>query len=134
MVLSPSENTGLVCIPSIRGEEPYTCVCNPCFPRTQGVKSEPPATLKTDSRTLEWVLPLKMRPGGKQVLQARLSIDEGQPRAVLPPTAPATVKCHLLDSTFSSVELEMAAMAEDGLQAALGRVMKQCRVQCAQQG
>lgn len=123
------------CIPSIRGEMlTRAYIFNVCFPRTQSVKSEPPATLKTDSRTLEWVLPLKMRPGGKQVLQARLGVDEGQAPAALPQTAQATVKCHLLDSMFSSVELEMAAMAEDGLHAAPGRVMKRCRVQCTQQG
>lgn len=85
---------------------------------------------------LEWVLPSTMKRGGKQVLQARLSIDEGQVRAAsIPQTAPAMVKCHLLDSTFSSVELEMTAMAEEeGTQVAPGKVMKRCRVQCKQQG
>eukprot|EP00752_Nemacystus_decipiens_P004305 g3934.t1 len=99
------------------------------------VKSEPPATLKADRRMLEWVLPSKMKPGGKQVTQARLSIDEGQVRmAAIPQTAPAMVRCHLVDSTFSAVELEIAAMAEEGGQDVPGNVMRRCRVQCKQQG
>lgn len=99
------------------------------------MKSEPPATLKADRRMLEWVLPSIMKPGGKQVTQARLSVDEGQVRmAAIPQTAPAMVKCHLVDSTFSAVELEMAAMAEEGGQDVPGKVMKRCRVQCKQQG
>lgn len=84
---------------------------------------------------LEWVLASTMKPGGKQVTQARLSIDEGQVRmATIPQSAPAMVRCHLADSTFSSVELEMAAMAEEGGQDVPGKVMKRCRVQCKQQG
>ena len=82
---------------------------------------------------LEWVLPSSMKPGGKQVTQARLSVDEGQARvAAMPQTAPAMVKCHLLDSTFSSVELEVAALAGDGATPARGSVVKRCRVQCKQ--
>lgn len=84
---------------------------------------------------LEWVLPLKMKPGGKQVTQARLSVDEGQVRlAAIPQTAPAVVRCHLEDFTFSSVEVEMAATAEEGRQDVPGTVVKRCRVQCKQQG
>ncbi|CAM9911317.1 unnamed protein product [Ectocarpus sp. 4 AP-2014] len=106
----------------------------PFSPRDEGdVKSEPPATLKMDRKMLEWVLPSGMQRGGKQVLQARLSADEGQVRvAAIPQTAPAMVKCHLLDSTFSSVELEVAAMAEEGVAPAGGSVVKRCRVQCKQ--
>lgn len=84
---------------------------------------------------LQWVLPSEIKCGGKQVLQARLSMDEGQERvASIPQTAPAMVKCHLVDSTFSSVELEMTAIAEEGMQVAPGKIMKRCRVQCKQQG
>lgn len=106
------------------------------FLRSKGdVKSEPAATLKADRRVLEWVLPSTMRPGGKQVTQARLSVDEGQVRTVaIPQTAPAVVRCLLVDSTFSSVELETAALAEEGGQDVPGKVVKRCRVQCKQQG
>lgn len=84
---------------------------------------------------LEWVLPSEMKPGGKQVTQARLSIDEGQVRmAAIPQTAPAMVRCHSVDSTFSAVELEMVAMAKGGGQDIPGKIMKRCRVQCKQQG
>lgn len=84
---------------------------------------------------LEWVLPSKMKPGGKQVTQARLGLDDGHVRmAAIPQTAPAMVRCHLADYTFSSVELEMAAMAAEGGQDLSGKVMKRCRVQCTQQG
>eukprot|EP00903_Cladosiphon_okamuranus_P014075 g13082.t1 len=99
------------------------------------VQSEPPAMLKADRRMLEWVLPSKMKPGGKQVTQARLSVEEGQVRtAAIPQTAPAMVRCHLEDSMFSAVELEMAAMARERGQDVPGKVMKRCRVQCKQQG
>lgn len=106
----------------------------PSSHRVQGVvKSEPPATLKADRKMLEWVLPLGMQPGGKQVLQARLSVDEGQVRvAAIPQTAPAMVRCHLLDSTFSSVEIKVAALAEEGVAPAGRSVVKRCRVQCKQ--
>ncbi|CAM9479490.1 unnamed protein product [Ectocarpus sp. 6 AP-2014] len=106
----------------------------PFSPRDEGdVKSEPPASLKMDRKMLEWVLPSGMQRGGKQVLQARLSADEGQVRvAAIPQTAPAMVKCHVLDSTFSSVELEVAALAEEGVAPAGGSVVKRCRVQCKQ--
>lgn len=84
---------------------------------------------------LEWALPLKIKPGGKLVAQARLSVDDAQVRlAAIPQTAPAMVRCHLLDSTFSSVELEMTATAEEGEQNVPGKVVKRCRVQCKQQG
>lgn len=103
--------------------------------RQGDVKSEPQATLKGDRRMLEWVLPSEMKPGGKQVTQARLSIDEGQVRmAAIPQTAPAMVRCHSVDSTFSTVELEMVAMAEGEGQDIPGKIMKRCRVQCKQQG
>lgn len=113
--------------------EPSACSLPPSHGVQGDVKSEPPATLKMDRKLLEWVLPSGMQRGGKQVLQARLSADEGQVRgAAIPQTAPAMVKCHLLDSTFSSVELEVAAMAEEGVAPAGGSVVERCRVQCKQ--
>lgn len=84
---------------------------------------------------LQWVLTCEIKCGGKQVLQARLGMDEGQAQvASIPQTAPAMVKCHLVDSTFSSVELEMTAIAEEGTEVAPGKIMKRCRVQCKQHG
>lgn len=99
------------------------------------VKAEPPATLKPDGKILEWVLPSKMKRGGKQIMQARLSVDDGEVRiAAIPQTAPAMVRCHLLDSMFSSVEIEAAALEGEGAEFAPGPLMKRCRVQCTQQG
>lgn len=84
---------------------------------------------------LEWVLQTDIKCGGKQVLQARLNIDEGQVRvASIPQTAAAMVRCHLMNSTFSSVDLELTAVAEEGEQVGHGKIMKRCRVQCKQQG
>ncbi|CAN0022642.1 unnamed protein product, partial [Hapterophycus canaliculatus] len=99
------------------------------------VKAEPPATLKADGKILEWVLPSGMKRGGKQIMQARLSVDEEEVRvAAIPQTAPAMVRCHLPDYMFSSVEIDAAALAGEGAEAAPGRVIKRCRVQCTQQG
>lgn len=99
------------------------------------VKAEPPATLKADGKILEWVLPSDLKRGAKQTMQARLSVDEGEVRvATIPQTAPAMARCHLLDSMFSSVEIDAAALGGEGAEAAPGRVMKRCRVQCTQQG
>lgn len=84
---------------------------------------------------LEWVLPSEIKCGGKQVLQARLSIDEGHVGvASIPQTAMAMVRCNLLDSTFSSVEHGITTIAEEGTQVAPGKIMKRCRIQCKQQG
>lgn len=86
---------------------------------------------------LEWNLSGTISPGSKQVLQARLVREEGEgrPAVPLPPTAPAMVKCHLLDTMFSSVGLDVHAVAGSAqFDATPGRVMKRCRVQCRQQG
>lgn len=83
---------------------------------------------------VEWVLPGPIKPGGKQVMQARLSVDEAEVRVVaIPPTAPAMVKCHLKDSTFSSVQLEVLAPAGEGNTDVPGKVVKRSRIQSKQQ-
>lgn len=103
--------------------------------RVQGVvKSEPQATWKAESRMLEWILPSNIKRGGKQVVQARLGLEEGGVRAAaVPQTTPVMVKCHLLDSMFSSVELQASGVATEGEAEVPGRVMRRCRVQCRQQ-
>lgn len=101
------------------------------------MKSEPPASWKADRRVLEWNLTTGMKPGGKQVLQARFTLEDGGVRAgAVPPTAPAMVRCIILDSSFSSVGLEVSSStgAADGSAEVLGKVVKRCRVQCKQQG
>ena len=83
---------------------------------------------------LEWVLPAQIKRGGKQVVQARLGLEEGGVRvASVPSTTPVMVKCHLLDSMFSCVELQASGVAREGDVEVSGRVMKRCRVQCRQQ-
>lgn len=96
--------------------------------------SEPQATWKADRQILEWVLPTGIESGGEQVLQARLSMDKAEVRvAAITPTASVMVNCHLLDSTFSSVDLEVSGTAGAGDVEVAGKVMKRCRIQCRQQ-
>lgn len=85
---------------------------------------------------LEWCLSGDIAPGGKQVLQARLLSREveGQPAASVPATAPAVVKCQMVDMMFSSVTVEAQAAASAGPSDQPARVMRRCRVQCKQEG
>lgn len=83
---------------------------------------------------LEWVLPASIKRGEKQVMQARLTVADAEVRvAAIPPTAPAMVKCHILDYAFSSVKLEVSGKKEEGDAEVAGNVVRRCRVQCKQQ-
>lgn len=109
------------------------CLSPPVSLDQGNVKSEPPAIWNADRRILQWALPDGIKRGGKQIMQARLAVDEAEVRvAAIPSSAPAMVKCHLVDYTFSSVEIEVSGVAEGGDEAP-GKVMKRCRVQCRQQ-
>lgn len=76
-----------------------------------------------------------INPGDKQIMQARLTTEDGEVRAgAMPQTAPAMVRCYIMESSFSSVGLEVASVG--GLENAevVGHVVRRCRVQCRQQG
>lgn len=92
---------------------------------------------KPERRLLEWSLSTGIKPGGKQVMQARLPLEERGGRAgAIPATAPAMIKCTIMESSFSSVGLEVSGVAGlgDDAEGGLGKVAKRCRVECRQQG